>query len=85
MASAAFQSLRLSPRARIASICLAEARLIHCFFTMSRPPERDQPRHIAALCRNHGVELRADQSHCDGALLVFKVLDASIPLVLRSA
>ena len=38
-----------SPRARIASICSAEARLIRCFFTRPRPAERDQPRRIAAL------------------------------------
>ncbi len=33
----------------------------------SRPPERDQPCRIAALRSDHGVELRADQSHRDSA------------------
>ena len=37
------------------------------FFTTSRPPERDQPCRIAALRSDHGVELRADQSHRDSA------------------
>jgi len=40
----------LDVRARIASICSAEARLIRCLFTTSGPPERDQPRR-----RNNGL------------------------------
>ena len=70
IASAACQSLPVSPCSRIARICSDEARVIRSFFAISRHPERDQPNGLAPFRPNHHVKFRAALSDRHKTMLV---------------